>query len=59
MLEMKERKALLVIRKASLRDSFWSEGEIKQKCRFVFYSLYDCVLKQNLEDVKPFNCQVL
>lgn len=53
-LQLKERKADLVIAKASERDSFWDEAYIKNRCRLIFYSLFDAISAGDLTKMEPF-----
>lgn len=53
-LHSKERKANLVIAKAAVRDCFWDEVYIKNRCRLIFYSLFDAISARDFKKIKPF-----
>ena len=53
-LQLKERKANLVFVKATARDDFWDETNIKNRCRLAFYSVFDAISAGDLTQIESF-----
>lgn len=53
-LQLKEQKANIIVAKAAVRDEFWNEADIKNRCRLVFYSVFDAISNGDITQIESF-----